>query len=170
MQVNNAYCTSSAVFKFSLINFRAFSDVPLPLVVTIASSFEGCRDVCRKCFFGERSLCVEERGVCDECGAPWENPVTVIPSEWPTDLQFHFCFSYFKGNVKCTYIHVNKLLPLIIYTFSLTVAHSLIANSLSHSITMQGLFQGGARGAFPPLRNWLNLHIEFWPCIQRQKQ
>ena len=49
--------------------------------------------------------------------------------------------------------------------------------SESENDTIQGLFQGGPGRAFAPpmkvfapLRNWLNLHIEFWPCIQRQKQ
>jgi hypothetical protein len=70
---------TNEVYKFNLVTFRALSDVPLPLISAIAPSYARQSEVCRKCFFGERSLCREEGGVCGECAQPWENPVTVIP-------------------------------------------------------------------------------------------
>jgi hypothetical protein len=69
------------VYKFHMVTFRGLSDVPLPLISAIAPSYARRREVCRKCFFGERSLCRQEGGVCGECAQPWENPVTVIPGQ-----------------------------------------------------------------------------------------
>ena len=92
------YSVFSSVLKFGLVNFRAFSEVPLPLVMTIAASYESRREVCRKCFFGERSLCGEESGVCEECGQPWENPVTVIPG-LTSVVCIHVCTLYTMHSV-----------------------------------------------------------------------
>ena len=61
----------------------------MPLIVAIATAFRDRQEVCRKCFFGERSLSYEEvGGVCGEGEHAWDNPVIVIPGEWKGDILY----------------------------------------------------------------------------------
>lgn len=69
------------MFTFPLINFRTFSDIPLRLIVAVAMAFQERREVCRKCFYGERSLSYNEGVVCGEGQHQWDNPIIVIPGE-----------------------------------------------------------------------------------------
>ena len=71
--------------------------------------------------------------------------------------------------------------PVYVYVVLNDEALSVIEVNVSESfelkptqvcvcVCVRVYFRGGPGGACAPLRNWLNLHIEFWPCIQRQKQ
>ena len=68
-----------AVFKFPLINFCSFSEIPLRLLVSVAVAFQERHEVCRKCFYGERSLSYSEGLVCGEAQHVWDKPILVIP-------------------------------------------------------------------------------------------
>ena len=72
--------------------------------------------------------------------------------------------------------HLSHITPSHSLTHSLTHTHHFPHLQWNPSIVRVYFRGGGGRGgfcppmkAFAPLRNWLNLHIEF-PCIQRQKQ
>ena len=78
------------VFKFFLVYFRTFSDIPIALIVSIATVYEERREVCRKCFFGERSLSGNGgSGMCSEGEHTWSNPVTVIPGQFYLEPSIH---------------------------------------------------------------------------------
>ena len=81
----------TVVFKFSLINYHTFAEVPLRLILAIATAFDERREVCRQCFYGERSLSYNEGGVCCEAQHVWDNPITVIPGEFPIHVDVDVC-------------------------------------------------------------------------------
>ncbi len=69
------------VFKFSEVNFKSFLDIPEALVQSIALCFQKKAAVCRRCFYGERSLSEKSVGT-SQCSAgehTWLKPVLVIP-------------------------------------------------------------------------------------------
>lgn len=74
------------VFKYSLINFHSFAEIPLRLVAAIAMAFQERRKVCRKCFYGDRNLSSNEGDMCGEGQHQWDNPIVVIPGELATKL------------------------------------------------------------------------------------
>ena len=76
------------VFKFSEVNFKSFLDIPSSLLRSIALCFRDKEVVCRKCFYGERSLSTKsssqsggEVTLCSEGEHKWLKPVVVIPGE-----------------------------------------------------------------------------------------
>ena len=105
----------TAVFKFSLIEYHTFAEVPLRLILAIATAFDERREVCRQCFYGERSLSYNEGAVCGEAQHVWDNPIIVIPGEFRVDIWLHVhAFSIMAGCLYSFYMYV------ILYCFFLS--------------------------------------------------
>ena len=66
------------------MDFKSFVDIPVTLLRSVALCFKEKATVCRKCFYGERSISKKKSA---EGGAPlcstgeheWLKPVVVIP-------------------------------------------------------------------------------------------
>ena len=71
------------VYKLSEISFKALEDIPQCLLESIARCFCQKKEVCRKCFYGDRSLSswLQNENVCSLSQHKWMNPILVIPGE-----------------------------------------------------------------------------------------
>ena len=72
------------VFKFSEINFKNLLDIPASLLKSIALCFKEKVVVCRKCFYGERTLSKQKerqsgKKLCSTGEHKWDKPIIVIP-------------------------------------------------------------------------------------------
>ena len=77
-----------SVFKFSEVDFKSFLDIPSSLLRSIALCFREKMTVCRRCFYGERSLSAKASGqsggevaLCSTGEHKWVKPVVVIPGK-----------------------------------------------------------------------------------------
>ena len=72
-----------SVYKLSEISFKALEEIPRHLLESIAYCFCQKKEVCRKCFYGDRSLSswLQEENVCSLSQHKWMNPILVIPGE-----------------------------------------------------------------------------------------
>ena len=71
------------VYKLSEISFKALEDIPQCLLESITRCFCQKKEVCRKCFYGDRSLSswLQNENVCSLSQHKWMNPILVIPGE-----------------------------------------------------------------------------------------
>lgn len=86
--LSSLFPSPAAMYKFSEVNFRLFSDIPRSLLKGIAHCFKDKKLVCRKCFYGDRSIShLQLNNKCSTGEHHWTNPVVVIPGQltvmWP---------------------------------------------------------------------------------------
>ena len=74
---------SSSVYKLSEISFKVLAEIPRHLLESIARCFCQKVEVCRKCFYGDRSLSswLQGENMCSLSLHKWMNPIFVIPGE-----------------------------------------------------------------------------------------
>ena len=65
------------------MNFKGVSDMPLSLLQGIALSMKKKMEVCRKCFYGDRTISHWDKpeNVCSNGEHQWMNPIIVIPGQ-----------------------------------------------------------------------------------------
>ena len=99
------------VLKFSEVNFKQISDIPLTLLREIATCFNGKKEICRLCFYEERvmSVLVQATNKCDNGEHQWNKPLLVIPGLCLV-LDFNEISINQQSTVLClirTYVHVS---------------------------------------------------------------